>query len=203
MYDFARNASQTRCFERSGRRIPDKEILATRDGRRKLARARTADLVLSDYRRALQITCRSPIRLRAGTSLQGCAVARSRRGGGRQRGLKILRICEESLLITYAAQGLYAPGAGSYIVRVPSRFSRAARGRVCVYTRQTVLGGWLPRFLLARHLTTRPTALPRPRKNGGSKPGTGANPRCAESLTSAMRRHCGLAGLASRFSLSG
>jgi len=92
-----------------------------------------------------------------------------------------------SLLITYAVQSLYAPGAGSYIVRVPSHFSHAGGRRLRAYTANN------PRRMAAAAFSSRETSndsppLVRRGKNAGSRPGTGANPRCAESLT--MRRHC-------------
>lgn len=87
-----------------------------------------------------------------------------------------MRTCRASHNVCSA--GLYAPGAGSYIVRVSSHFLPVLPRTVCMYTRQTVLSyeGWPPHFLLARHLTTQ---LSSPSKNKHSR----LENRCKSTLS--------------------
>lgn len=90
-----------------------------------------------------------------------------------------MRTCRASHNVCSAE--LHAPGAGSYIVRVPSHFLPMSAAKCLdVYTRQTVFSyeGWPPRFLFAKHLTT---LFSRPQKINIRDWKTGANPRSRET----------------------
>jgi len=78
---------------------------------------------------------------------------------------------------------LYAPGAGSYIVRVSSHFLPvSAANRLYVYTTNSPQIRRMPRrFLFARHLTTRLSSSTLKKINIRNRR-TGVNPRSPDNM---------------------